>query len=106
MANEGNYAACSPVTDGQRVYAFFGSRGLFCFDMNGNQLWGIKILEEMRIKLSFGEGCSPALAGNALIVNWDHEGDSFIAAFDKHIGNELMATRRGTKKPPGARPWL
>ena len=39
MANEGNYAACSPVTDGQHVYAFFGSRGLYCFDMNGNQLW-------------------------------------------------------------------
>jgi len=96
MANEGNYAACSPVTDGQHVYAFFCSRGLYCFDMNGNPVWD-KDLGKMRIKLTFGEGCSPALAGNALIVNWDHEGDSFIAAFDKLTGNELWRTPRNEK---------
>jgi outer membrane protein assembly factor BamB len=93
MADAGNYAACSPVTDGDHVYAFFGSRGLYCFDMNGIQVWD-KDLGKMQIKLGFGEGCSPALYDNKLIVNWDHEGDSFIAAFDKLTGNELWRTPR------------
>jgi hypothetical protein len=96
MPNEGNYAACSPVTDGEHVYAFFGSRGLYCFDMQGNLQWD-KDLGKMRIKLSFGEGCSPALYGNTLVVNWDHEGDSFIAAFDKRSGSELWRTPRNEK---------
>jgi outer membrane protein assembly factor BamB len=96
MPNEGNYAACSPVTDGEHVYAFFGSRGLYCFDMNGNQKWD-KDFGKMRIKLTFGEGSSPALCDNKLIVNWDHEGDSFIAAFDKRTGDELWRTPRNEK---------
>ena len=96
MPNEGNYAACSPVTDGEHVYAFFGSRGLYCFDMNGNQKWD-KDFGKMRIKLTFGEGSSPALYENKLIVNWDHEGDSFIAAFDKRTGDELWRTSRNEK---------
>ena len=96
MPDQGNYAACSPVTDGEHVYAFFGSRGLYCFDMNGNQKWD-KDFGKMRIKLTFGEGSSPALCDNKLIVNWDHEGDSFIAAFDKRTGDELWRTPRNEK---------
>lgn len=87
------FASHSPVTDGQRIYAFFGSRGLYCYDWNGDLKWS-KDLGRMRTKLSFGEGSSPALHGDTLVVNWDHEGEDFIAAFDKHTGRELWRQER------------
>ena len=70
---EGSFASGSPVTDGKQVFAFFGSRGLYCYDMDGNLKWE-KDLGKMKIKLGFGEGSSPALYGNTLVVTWDHEG--------------------------------
>jgi len=81
------------VTDGERVYAFFGSQGLYALDMAGNVLWE-KDLGDMTIKLSFGEGSSPALHDGRLVVNWDHEGDSFIVALDATTGDELWRQSR------------
>ena len=89
----GTWASNSPVTDGTHVYAFFGSRGLYCLDMKGNVVWK-KNLGKMTIKLGFGEGSSPALAGDRLILNWDHEGQSFIIALDKKTGKELWKADR------------
>ncbi|HOW68457.1 MAG TPA: PQQ-like beta-propeller repeat protein [Candidatus Paceibacterota bacterium] len=90
---DGTFASASPVTDGRRVYAYFGSRGLHCLDFDGNVKWS-KDLGRMRIKNAFGEGSSPALAGDALVVNWDHEGDDFIVALDKETGKELWRQSR------------
>ncbi|MGA2497459.1 MAG: PQQ-binding-like beta-propeller repeat protein [Tepidisphaeraceae bacterium] len=87
------YASHSPVTDGKHVYAWFGSRGLHCFDLDGNLKWQ-KDLGRMKIKMSFGEGSSPALYDNAIIINWDNEGTSFIVAFDKETGAELWRQTR------------
>ena len=69
----GSWAANSPVTDGEHVYAYFGSRGLYCYDMQGNLQWE-KDFGDMATKMSFGEGSSPVLYGDAIILNWDHEG--------------------------------
>jgi outer membrane protein assembly factor BamB len=93
---DGSYAANSAVTDGERIYAFFGSRGLYCLDMKGQKLWE-KDLGQMAIKMGFGEGASPALHGDRLVVNWDHEAGSFIAAIDKKTGRELWRTPRDEK---------
>jgi outer membrane protein assembly factor BamB len=84
---DGSLASGSPVTDGERIYAFFGSRGLYCFDMSGTPKWE-KDLGDMKIRMGFGEGSSPVLTEDLVIVNWDHEGDSFVAAFDKTTGDE------------------
>lgn len=91
------HASNSSLTDGSHLYAFFGSRGLHCLDLEGNIVWS-KQLGHMRTSNSFGEGSSPALWGDKLVVNWDHEGESFIAAFDKRTGAELWrkARREGT----------
>ena len=89
----GTWASASPVTDGERVYAYFGSRGLFCYDMEGNLLWE-KDLGDMTIRLGFGEGSSPVLHGDKIVVNWDHEGQSFIVALDKMTGKELWKVNR------------
>jgi outer membrane protein assembly factor BamB len=89
----GTWASGSAVTDGTYVFAFFGSRGLYCLDMNGRLLWE-KDLGDMTIKMGFGEGASPALTKDRIIVNWDHEKDSFIVALDKKTGKEIWRTPR------------
>ncbi len=88
-----SWASPSPVTDGNYVIASFGSRGLYCYDMDGNLKWE-KDFGDMRIRYQWGEGASPALADGRVIVAWDHTGRSFIAAFDVRTGNELWRTPR------------
>jgi outer membrane protein assembly factor BamB len=89
----GTFASASAVTDGERVYAHFGSRGLYALDASGKVVWE-KDLGDMTVKLSFGEGSSPALAGDRLFVQWDHEGESFIVALDRKTGRELWRQNR------------
>ena len=89
----GTWASPSAVTDGEVVCAFFGSRGLYCYDLDGGPLWETD-LGDMRIRMGFGEGASPTLYRELLIVLWDHEGDSFIVAFDKRTGRERWRTPR------------
>ena len=91
--NEGSWASNSLVTDGESVYAYFGSRGLYSYDMQGNSKWE-KDFGNMTIKLGFGEGSSPVLYGEVIIVNWDHEGQSFIIALDKKTGQERWKVNR------------
>jgi len=88
------FSSNSPVTDGQHVYAFFGSRGLYCYDMEGNLKWE-KDLGDQQTRNGFGEGSSPALYEDKLFVNWDHEGeDDFIVALNKTTGQELWRQPR------------
>jgi outer membrane protein assembly factor BamB len=87
------FSSHSPVTDGQNIYSYFGSRGLHCYDMQGNLKWE-KDLGRMQTRNSFGEGSSPALFGKTIVVNWDHEGDDFIVAFNKDTGKELWRQPR------------
>jgi outer membrane protein assembly factor BamB len=89
----GSFAAASPVTDGKSVFTFFGSRGLYCYDFAGKLQWH-QDFGDMRIQNGFGEGSSPALHGDTLLVNWDHEGDSFIVALDKNTGRTLWKNPR------------
>ncbi len=87
------FASPSVVTDGQHAYAFFGSRGIYCADFQGNVQWE-KDLGDMQTRNSFGEGASPALHGDVLVINWDHEGEDFIVALDKKSGDERWRQKR------------
>jgi outer membrane protein assembly factor BamB len=88
-----SFASNSAVTDGRYIWAGFGSRGVYCYDMDGNKKWE-RDLGNMNIAMGFGEGSTAALAGNALIVVMDHEGDSFIYALDKENGRTLWQKLR------------
>jgi outer membrane protein assembly factor BamB len=92
----GSPASNSPVTDGQFIYAFFGSRGLYCLDTNGAVKWQLD-LGKMQTLHAHGEGSSPVLHGDTLIVNWDHEGSSFLYAFDKFTGKQRWKVAREEK---------
>lgn len=89
----GTYASGSPVTDGERLYVSFGSFGIYALDLAGRVLWQ-KDLGDMTIRYGFGEGASPTLHGDSLVVNWDHEGESFIVALDKATGQEKWRVER------------
>jgi outer membrane protein assembly factor BamB len=90
----GTWASSSAATDGEVVLAFFGSRGLYALDpAKGTLLWE-KDLGDMKVKLGFGEGSTPAIAGDRVVVQWDHEGESFLVALDKKTGRELWRQKR------------
>ncbi len=90
---DASWASASPVTDGERLFAFFGSQGLFAYTLDGKLLWS-QDLGTMETRAGFGEGASPALHDGVLVVNWDHEKDSFIVAFDAATGEELWRQPR------------
>ncbi len=90
---DGSYASPTIVTDGAHLFASFGSYGIYALTMAGEVAWQ-QDLGDLDIQGGFGEGSSPVLAGDLLIVNWDHEGDSFLVAFDKATGKERWRTPR------------
>jgi len=94
-SDNGTWANGSAITDGQRIYAYFESFGLYAYDMNGALLWE-KDLGDKRMRNEFGEGSTPALHGNTLVIVWDHlNGDgSFVVAIDKREGKELWRMPR------------
>ncbi len=87
------FASASATTDGEYLYASFGSRGTYCYDLDGNLLWE-RDFGDMRTRNRFGEGTSPVLHQDSLIVNWDHEGDSFIIALDAKSGEAKWKVER------------
>jgi outer membrane protein assembly factor BamB len=90
---DGTFASGSALTDGKRVYAYFGSRGLYAFDLTGKPLWE-KQLGQMQTRNGFGEGNSPAIHGDTMVVIWDHEGADYILALDTATGKEKWRTAR------------
>jgi len=92
----GSLASNSPVTDGEHLYVSFGSRGLYCLDLTGKVIWQ-KDLGRMQTLHAHGEGSSPVLYKDMLIVCWDDEAHSFLYAFDKHNGKQLWKTPRDEK---------
>ena len=91
----GSFASNSPVTDGKHVVAFFGSRGVYCYDLDGKKIWEKDFGIQLKMRLSFGEGSWPMIEGSKLLLLFDHEGDSFLAALDVATGKELWRTPRG-----------
>jgi len=91
--NDHGFASFSPVTDGDLIWADFGSRGFYCFHMDGNLRWS-RDLGKMNTVLAFGEGGSFAVSGDAVIVVRDHQGDSFIIALNKETGEIIWKKDR------------
>lgn len=89
----GSLASSSPATDGEHVIVSFGSFGVYCLDMDGKLVWK-KDLGPMRSLHGHGEGSSPALHGDTVVFNWDHEGKSFIVALDKRTGKQRWRVDR------------
>lgn len=88
------FASASPCTDGEHVYAHFGSRGTYCYTMTGDLVWKRDDFGAMTTRNNFGEGSSPTLVDDFLLVPWDHEGPSSLYALDKRTGKTIWKTSR------------
>ena len=96
---KGTHANATPATDGERVVAFFGSEGLYCYDAGGELLWEKDLgdLEGGFYKMpeaQWGTASSPVIHGGRVIVLCDVLGLSFLAAFDVQSGAELWRVPR------------
>jgi outer membrane protein assembly factor BamB len=87
------YATETPVTDGERVYAYFGMVGVYCYDMNGEPIWQ-KELGNYPMQAGWGTSSSPTLFGGKLFVQVDNERESFLVALDGRTGKELWRVAR------------
>ncbi|MEO8260039.1 MAG: PQQ-binding-like beta-propeller repeat protein [Acidobacteriota bacterium] len=91
---DGTWASSSAITDGQRVFAYFESSGLYAYDMDGTLLWQ-KHFGDKNMFAEVGEsGGTPVLYGNHLVVVWDHQGTSFIVALNAATGQEIWRAGR------------
>lgn len=89
----GSFASNSPVTDGEILIASFGSRGVYAYTMDGELIWN-RDLGQMHMRMAFGEGIAPVLYGDSLIIQNDHEGQSYIVVLDKASGEEKWRAER------------
>jgi outer membrane protein assembly factor BamB len=91
-----SYASETPVTDGQRLYVYFGSIGLFCYDLDGKQLWS-KQFGSPKMRGNWGTAASPVLYKDRLYIVNDNEERSFIVALDKKTGEQIWRVDRDEK---------
>lgn len=90
---DNNYASASPTTDGERLYAWFGSAGLFCYDLAGELLWK-RDFGEVETRRDFGEGASPTIHGDTLVITRDNEDQSYILALNAKTGETIWRDKR------------
>lgn len=91
-----SYASETPVTDGQRVYAYFGNHGLYCLDLEGRPVWS-KRFEARETRNGWGTAASPVLHGDHLYIVNDNEEQSYLLCLDKRSGNEVWRVERDEK---------
>ncbi len=95
-----NPANATPVTDGKRVYIYFGSYGLLCYDFAGEQLWTIPLPIP---EVTHGAGSSPVIVGDKIILHQAGETDPHILAVDRFTGKTVwrqsLSTARGHSTP-------
>ena len=96
IAPYNTYATETPATDGERVYAYFGMHGVYCYDMAGKPVWK-KDLGAFPTKSNYGTASSPALDGDRLFLQVDNEEKSFLVALDKKSGDEVWRADRAEK---------
>lgn len=90
---DSDFASASPTTDGQRLYCWFGSAGLYCYDLDGNKLWE-RDLGKAYVGASLGEGCSPVIHDGRLVIVRDHARQSNIEVLDAETGETQWKKNR------------
>ncbi len=101
----GSFASNSPVTDGTRVYAFFGSRGLYTYSVDGALLWQKDFGIKLRMDNGWGEGTAPTLHEGRLILHFDHLDGGFLTMLDAATGKEIWRVPR-TERYNWAAPFV
>ena len=90
----GSFASNAPATDGQRVYAFFGSRGLFAYDLTGKLLWQFNPGIQLAMHLAFGEGTGVVVDAGRVYLQYDSNKDGAVIALDAATGKDIWRAPR------------
>ena len=90
------FASETPVTDGERVYAYFGNVGLFCYDMEGKRLWSTN-WPAVKTRNGWGSAGSPVLHRDRIFIVNDNDEKSFAVALDAKTGRQLWRVEREEK---------
>ena len=90
---DASFASASPFCDGERLYCWFGSAGLFAYSLDGKKLWERK-LGKAKVGASLGEGSSPVVHDGKLVLVRDHAGQSSITALNAATGETLWTKDR------------
>jgi len=91
-----SYASETPVTDGQRVYAYFGNQGVYCHDFDGKSIWSKKF-DPVPTRFSWGTAASPALYKDRLFIVNDNEKESFLICLNAKTGEQIWRIDRDEK---------
>jgi hypothetical protein len=91
-----SYASETPVTDGERVYAFFGNVGLYCYDLDGKLIWKHEV-EPHKTRYGWGTAASPVLYQDRLYLVNDNEEESYLVALDAKTGEQVFRVERDEK---------
>jgi len=91
-----SYASETPVTDGDRLYAYFGNVGVFCYDRSGKLLWSQRH-RPFNTRYGWGTAASPALYQGRLYIVCDNDDNSFLASLDARTGNQIWRVERDEK---------
>jgi outer membrane protein assembly factor BamB len=94
--NDNTYASETPVTDGEKLIAYFGMMGMYCYDLEGKLLWD-KDLGAFEMQGNWGASTSPVLYGKKIFQQMDNEEESFLVALDKETGEEAWRISREEK---------
>jgi outer membrane protein assembly factor BamB len=90
---DNTYASETPVTDGSKIVAYFGMMGVFCYDMDGKELWK-KDIGNFQMKNEWGTSSSPIIHNGLVYLQADNEQKSFLVALDLTTGNEVWRKDR------------
>ena len=96
MHLKNSYASETPVTDGERVYCYFGNVGVFCFDLDGQELWKHP-LKPQATRYGWGTAASPVIHCDRLYLVNDNDEDSYLLALDAKTGEQIWRTPRDEK---------
>ncbi len=100
-----SYASETPVTDGERVYAYFGNVGVYCYSLDGKPLWEKK-LEPKKMRFGWGTATSPVVYDGKLFIVNDNDEESYLLALDARTGEELFRVAREGEKSNWATPYI
>jgi outer membrane protein assembly factor BamB len=90
------YASETPVTDGRRVYVYFGNVGVYCYDLAGKEVWSHS-LGTYPTRMGWDTGASPVLHKDRLYVVHDNEEKSFLVALNSPTGEQVWKIERDEK---------
>jgi outer membrane protein assembly factor BamB len=88
-----SFASETPVSDGERIYAYFGNVGLFCLDLKGEVVWS-RSWDPVRTRFGWGSAASPVLHGDRIYIINDNDDQSYLLALDKGTGADIWRVDR------------